>query len=155
MNIKLILFFLSISLLLSCSSNTALNSNDIDDKTERIETLKNQIKTHSEIEDTEFDLFNSSGFGRENLIPALGPTDIYYTYVVKILPGDITKWTKDYVEITGKIEDEKWMSKLVKKRNQNWAVKSHPKFYTEKNTAQTLLIVFESEGIIYYKIDMH
>jgi hypothetical protein len=137
-------------LCLSCANNDPLNSSDITDKEDRIEELSEQITPFSDIEDAEFNLFKTGGF--EHRGSDLGPTDIFYQFAVKVKPQDAIKWTKGLTETTADInKEEPWITHITKARNANWKTTSKPKFYTLKD-ADLLLIMYEKEGIIFYRI---
>ncbi|MCM0666077.1 hypothetical protein [Flavobacterium tyrosinilyticum] len=129
-----------------------MNSENIENKNERIEKLSPEIKVHSEILDAEFNLFNVNGFNN-NFFTVPGSSSRDYKFVIKIKNAHIPLWTKDLEKVKGNLETEKWMKSLGETRQNNWKTISEPIFYKRKNEPNGTIIVFEKEGIIYKHIN--
>jgi len=106
-------FFLSILICLgiqSCNSNdsnsTTLTSNDITDRSERINILKREVKVFSELKDAEFYLVNANGFSNQR-ITVPGASSLYYQFVIKIDTNDISKWTEGMTETSSYSVDKR------------------------------------------------
>ncbi|WP_291134391.1 hypothetical protein [Flavobacterium sp. UBA7663] len=130
-----------------------MNSSNIDNKNERIETLSKEVKLNSVIDDAEFDLFNVNGFsGDFSFLP--GASSSFYQFAIKVNPVEIKKWEDDLLEIKGEIDSEKWIADLVLPRKNNWKTLSKPRFYTRKGNEQSVkIIIFEKEGLIFKRIN--
>ena len=137
----------------SCSKNlnsTHLNSENYNDKKDRIEILKKEINQNSEILDAEFELFNVNGFSdTDKIIPGASSWD--YKIAIKIYPSDIFKWTNEFKKSDTFQNNINWTKKIVEKRKENWLTYSNPEFYY-RNNSKVEMIVFKEEGIIYKRI---
>ena len=149
-------FFLSILIWLgiqSCNSNdsnsTTLTSNDITDRSERINILKREVKVFSELKDAEFYLVNANGFSNQR-ITVPGASSLYYQFVIKIDTNDISKWTEGMTE-TSSYSVDNWMDKLLVSRKENWNIHSIPKAFTRIGDS-VIMFVYNEEGIIYKKL---
>ena len=149
--------FLSILICLgiqSCHSNnsssTTLTSNDIADRSERINILKREVKVFSELKDAEFYLVNANGFSNQR-ISVPGASSLNYQFVIKIDTNDISKWTEGMTELSKGDTNNSWMDKLLLSRKENWNVHSIPKVFTRIGDSVTMLI-YKDEGIIYKKL---
>jgi len=71
MNARIFLGILICLGIQSCNSNdsnsTNLTSNDITDRSERINILKREVKAFSELKDAEFYLVNANGFSNQRI----------------------------------------------------------------------------------------
>ena len=147
--------FLSILICLgiqSCNSNnsTTLTSNDIVDRSERINILKREVKVFSELKDAEFYLVNANGFSNQR-ISVPGASSLNYQFVIKIDTNDISKWTEGMSEVTNYSTNNYWMDKLPGSRKENWSVHSIPKTFTRIGDGVTMF-VYKGEGIIYKRL---
>lgn len=115
MKFRLLYFVIALTCF-SCANKTAINSQDINGRQERIEKLKPEIKTHSEILDAEFDLFNVNGFNGDFTFLA-GSSSSDYKFAVKVDPKDIAAWTNGLQETVGNLESEPWMASLTAYRS--------------------------------------
>jgi len=150
-------FFLSILICLSIqscnssdSNSTTLTSNDIADRSERINILKREVKVFSELKDAEFYLVNANGFSNQR-ISVPGASSLNYQFVIKIDTNDISKWTEGMTELSKGDTNNSWMDKLLLSRKENWNVHSIPKVFTRIGDSVTMLI-YKDEGIIYKKL---
>ena len=150
-NLKLLPNIFVLIFILSCTNKTKINSLDITDKGERIETLKKEIKINSGIENAEFDLFNVNGFS-DDFISLPGSSSCNYKFVVRVKPKDVSQWTKNLSVINGEVNSEQWMLKLIQKRKNEWITCSKPIFYSREGESGIKIIVYEKEGIIYKSI---
>jgi hypothetical protein len=150
-NFFYITFLLS---LFSCSQRDSkpgkLDSDDFDNKSKRIEALEYEIKSFSEIIDTEFELFNANGFnGQRMTIPGASSWD--YRFVIRIDPSDISKWTEGFVGTEIHTEDLEWLEEIVKNRKENWIRKSKPEYF-KRAEENVVMVVFRDEGIIFKRL---
>jgi len=140
--------------LFSCSQRDSkpgkLDSDEFENKTERIEALEKEIKSFSEIIDTEFELFNANGFhGQRMTVPGASSWD--YRFVIRIDKNNIFKWTEGFTSIEMPDGDQKWMDEIVKKRKENWIRKSIPEYF-QRVEENVFLIVYREEGILFKRI---
>ncbi|WP_299246716.1 hypothetical protein [uncultured Aquimarina sp.] len=134
----------------STSSSNKLDSDDYDSKEERVEILRNQIKSFSEFENAEFELFNVNGFSNSRTtLPGASSWD--YKFVIKIDPSDIKKWTEGMIQTIPEDHDDKWMKEIIEKRRMEWQTTSDPEKYT-RNGDNVVMIVYRSEGIIFKRV---
>ena len=150
-------FFLSILICLSIqscnssdSNSTTLTSNDIADRSERINILKREVKVFSELKDAEFYLINANGFSNQR-VSVPGASSLNYQVVIKIDTNDINKWAEGMTEIPGDSTNNYWMDKLPGSRKENWSVHSIPKVFTRIGDS-VIMFVYKDEGIIYKKL---
>ena len=148
------LFFLTVAIFLffGCgeTSNNKLDSDDYNSKEERIEKLKVEIKSFSDFQDAEFELFNVNGFHNDRTsIP--GASSLDYKFVVKIDSSNISKWTCKMKEVQLKDYNYSWTTEIVKNRKQNWRFKSKPQFF-KREGVNTIVIVYKNEGILFKRI---
>ena len=151
---KIILIIGLLIIGLSSCSDTAdsnnLDSDNYDKKDERVEVLKKEIKTFSEIENAEFELFNVNGFSNSRTtVPGASSWD--YKFVIKVNPSDIDKWTTGLIKIELDGSDKAWMDKIIEKRKNDWKTKTEPEFYTRKGDNVTLA-VYRTEVIIFKRV---
>jgi hypothetical protein len=138
----------------SCtSSNTSSNIIDSDNyeiKADRIEKLEMEIKSFSDFQDAEFELFNVNGFQNQRIsVPGASSCD--YKFVVKIDTIDIPKWTSGMKEVELSDYDNSWTKEIIKHRNQNWKTYSKPKYFV-RNGEEVIMLVFSNEGIIFKRV---
>ena len=137
----------------SCSDTSNLNKLDSDDyntKEERIEVLKKEIKSFSEFENAEFELFNVNGFSiSRTTVPGASSWD--YKFAIKVNPSNVDKWTDGLITTELDAYDDKWAKKIIQERENDWTTESEPEFYHRKEDS-VLMIVYKSEGIIFKHI---
>ena len=127
-----------------------MDSDDYENKEEKIRILTNQIKPFSQILDTEFELFNVNGFANQRLtVPGASSWD--YKLAIKLSEEDISKWIVDMEDTTIENYDYGCTIDIVKNRKQSWQVKSTPKFYTRGNS-NIITLVYKDEGVIFKRI---
>ena len=135
----------------SCKSNksdsTTLTSFDINDQTERIDILKREVKTFSELKDAEFYLINANGFSNQR-ITVPGASSLNYQFVIKIDTNDIPKWTEGMIEIPAYNINKDWLERIPSSRTENWKTYSVPKSYTRVGDS-VMMVVYKDEGIIF------
>ena len=150
--IKLI-FGLLIIALSSCSDTVDSNNLDSDKKKkkdERVEVLKKEIKSFSEIENAEFELFNVNGFSnRRTTVPGASSWD--YKFAIKVNPSDIDKWTIGLMKNELDGSNKEWMNKIIEMKKNDWKTKTEPEFYTRKGDNVTVA-VYRTEGIIFKRV---
>ena len=141
-----------LGLITSCSTNstTKLDSDDYENKKDRIDKLEMEIKAFSDFQDAEFELFNVNGF-HDQRIAVPGTSSWDYKFVIKVDTIDIPKWISGMkeVELTG--YDDSWTKEITKDRNQNWKTSSKPKYFV-RNEEDMTMIVFGNEGIIFKRV---
>ncbi|WP_299442412.1 hypothetical protein [uncultured Aquimarina sp.] len=134
----------------SPSQSNILDSDDYDSKEERVEILKNEIKSFSDFENAAFELFNVNGFSNSRtMLPGASSWD--YKFVVKINPSEIGAWTNGMIKTKTKYHDDEWMKKIIEDRKVEWQTTSDPEIYTRQGE-NVLMIVYRSEGIIFKRI---
>jgi|TARA_R100000789_G_C2886039_1_gene116009 hypothetical protein len=137
----------------SCTDSKNINQLDSDDfvtKTERIKALKTEIKSQSEFNDAEFELFNVNGFSKSReSVP--GASSLDYRFVIKVKNSDIEKWTEGMTKIDLPDENINWTKDIIEKRKNEWSTKSLPEFYNREKS-NVLLIVYRDAGIIYKRV---
>jgi hypothetical protein len=143
---------ITIGFLTCCSdSNTSkLDSDDYENKLERIEKLKMVIKPFSDFQDAEFELFNVNGFTNQ-LTSVPGASSWDYKFVVKTDTVNISKWILGMTEVGLTSYDDSWTKEITKSRKQNWRTLSKPRYFKRKGDDVTML-VFKNEGIIYKRV---
>jgi hypothetical protein len=149
---KYIYIIITIGFIASCSdSNTSrLDSDDYENKVERIEKLKMEIKPYSDFQDAEFELFNVNGF--HNLRTSVpGASSLDYKFVIKIDSMNISKWTTGMTEVELVDYDDSWTKEIIKGRKQNWRKLSKPQYF-KRNGENITMLVFKNEGIIYKRV---
>jgi hypothetical protein len=137
----------------SCSETydpNRLDSDTYNTKEERVEVLKKEIKSYSEFENAEFELFNANGF-LHSRITVPGASSWNYKFAIKVNPSDIDKWTHDMILTDSVDYDDSWMRKLVQKRTTVWRVDSEPEFYTRKGDG-IVIVFYRPEGILFKRI---
>jgi hypothetical protein len=145
---------LIISLSTSCNkkkqTGNRLDSSNIRTKAERIEILKNEIKSFSEINDAEFDLFNVNGFhDADVMVPGASSWD--YKFAIKVDTADISKWRVGMKKIQPAEFDDRWMRELVEKRSEDWQTTSDPVYYERPND-DVIMIEYYKDGIIFKRV---
>lgn len=136
------LVFLTI-LIFSCRENisTDVYSYRIDDKIEKIETLKKYIKKESGIIDAEYHiLYQDLGTG---IIPS--PSDYNIKLALKIQPDSLNSWTNSLIPSSKKISIDLW-DELKLDRN-FWKLESEPELYLSSSESVVKLL-FRKENII-------
>ncbi len=142
-------------LLISCSANQSdaskLKSKNFENKSERIEALKKEIKVFSEIRDAEFDLFNVNGFSNSRAsLPGASAWD--YKFAVKIDTADIKKWTEGMFELPTKDTTSAWLNEILGERKNNWIRTSIPKHFIRRGGVDVSIMVYEKEGILFKRV---
>ncbi len=151
---KYFYIILTILFFVSCneSNSSKLDSDDYEDQAERIERLKIEIISFSDIKDAEFELFNVNGFhGQRTSLSGPGASSWDYKFVVKIDTVDISKWTAGMKEVKLKDYDDNWTKEITESRKENWQTISTP-LYFERNGENVMSIVYKNEGIIYKRV---
>jgi hypothetical protein len=149
---KYFYIILTIGFLTSCSdSNTSkLDSDDYENKMERIEKLKMEIKPFSDFQDAEFELFNVNGFQNQRTsVPGASSWD--YKFVIKVDTVNISKWTTGMTEVDLTEYNDSWTKEIIKDRKQNWQTFSNPQYF-KRNGENVTMLVFKNEGIIYKRV---
>lgn len=131
----------------SNSTSTYLDSNDFENKADRIEKLEMEIICFSDILDAEFDLFNVNGFHNQRNL-GTGASSWDYKFAIKVDTINIPKWTLGMTEVELTNEDENWTKEITKQRKQNWETHSKPQYYIRIGEEVTM-IVYKKEGIIF------
>ncbi len=132
------------------SNSTTLDSDDYDTKKERVEVLKKEIKSFSDFENAEFELFNVNGFSNSRAtVPGASSWD--YKYAIKVKPSDVDKWTAGLLKIETDSSNDNWAKKIVQERKNDWKTETEPEFYSREE-ANVIIIVFRSDGIIFKRV---
>lgn len=127
-----------------------MDSDDYDTKEERVEAMKKEIKSFSDFENAEFELFNVNGFSNSRIaLPGASSWD--YKFVIKINPLEIDKWTKGMTQFKPDEYNTQWMSEIIQKRKSEWVTVTQPEFYNREGNIVTM-IVYRSEGIIFKRV---
>ena len=150
MYLKKLLLFLFVSLVYSCSNVNILDSDDLHNSKDRIDTLKKYITAKSDIKDADFKLFNVNGFGSEQRISVPGSSSWDYKFVVKVQKEKVDNWTSGMVKTKSK-SDLEWMEDVIENRKTVWVSNSKPEYYTRKGEDVTL-ILYREEGIVFKRI---
>ncbi len=131
-------------------NSSHLDSNDYDSKKERVEILKKEIKSKSNFENAEFELFNVNGFsnGRAT-VPGASSWD--YKFVIKVKSSDTDKWTEGMIKVEPTDYEIDWTEKIIEKRKNEWTANSQPEFYTRKE-GEVMLVLYRTEGIIFKRV---
>ncbi|WP_425222663.1 hypothetical protein [Psychroserpens sp.] len=140
--------------LVSCSNfnnSNYLDSDTFKTKKERVACLKNEIKSKSEFDNAEFELFNVNGFSNSRITTIPGTSSWDYKFVIRVNPSDIDKWTQEMLEIEPKNYNLNWTTEIIEKRAIDWITNSLPEFYT-RTEDNVLIIIFRTEGIIYKRM---
>lgn len=142
---------IAIFLFVACSeTSNKLDSDDCNSKEERIEKLKVEIKSYSDFQDAEFELFNVNGFHNDRSgIPGASSSD--YKFVIKIDSSDFSKWTAEMTEVQLTGYNNSWTHEIIKNRKQNWRIKSKPQYF-KREGVNTIVIAFKNEGILFKRI---
>ncbi len=150
---KYFYIIITIGFITSCSdSNTSKldSGDDYENKVERIEKLKMEIKPFSDFKDAEFELFNVNGFHNQRTsVP--GTSSLDYKFVIKIDTENIAKWTTGMTEVELTDYDDSWTKEITKGRKQNWRTLSKPQYF-KRNGENVTMLVFKNEGIIYKRV---
>ena len=113
----------------------------IDDKTEKIETLKKYLTKDSGLIDTEYHIwFQDNGTGR---VP--GPSDYNIKLALKIEPDSLDSWINYLEPSSKKISIDLW-EELKLDRN-FWQLESEPELYHSSLSTEVKLL-FRKENII-------
>lgn len=150
--IKYLYIIIAIGFLTSCrdSNSSKLDSDDYENKLERIEKLKMEIKPFSDFQDTEFELFNVNGFHNQRTsFP--GASSLDYKFVIKMDTVNISKWTTGMTEVELTDYDDSWTKDIIKGRKQNWQTFSKPQYF-KRNGEDVTVLVFKNEGIIFKRV---
>jgi hypothetical protein len=134
----------------SGSYSTKIDSDNFRNKADRIESLKAEIKSFSDFEDAEFELFNVNGFQNTSTwLPGASSWD--YKFVIKVDTVNIIKWTDGMQAVNIPDYDDRWTKELVKNREQSWKTYSVPQYFVREGENVTML-VYKSEGIIFKRV---
>jgi hypothetical protein len=116
-------------------------SYQIDDKTEKIKTLKKYLTKESGLIDAEYHIwFQDNGTGR---VP--GPSDYTIKLALKIEPDSLDSWINYLEPSSKKISIDLW-DELKLDRN-FWQLKSEPELYHSSLSTEVKLL-FRKENII-------
>ncbi|CAN5369882.1 hypothetical protein BH11BAC5_BH11BAC5_14540 [soil metagenome] len=148
-------FFIFLTLLIvSCngrkSTSTMLDSDDFENKNERLEKLSGEIKLYSKITDAEFELFNVNGFSNQReTVP--GASSLDYKFAIKIDSSYISKWTTGMIDTVFEKYEYSWASEIIKNRKENWQLHSAPRCFIRKGD-NVIVLVYKKEGVIFKKV---
>jgi hypothetical protein len=117
---------------------TDTRSSDFSDDQAKMAFLKKYLKMYSEIEATEFHVRYQDNSG---LVP--GPSNWDMQVVMKIPRDKLGPWTTGLKKTDQ--ADLSWGYDLLPK-DERWAIRSKPTIYCR---GQTVVAVFESEGIVF------
>lgn len=135
---------LVIVLIFGCQSehkSADVYSYQIDDKTEKIETLKKYLTKESGLVDAEYHIwFQDNGTGR---VP--GPSDYKIKLALKIEPDSLDSWINYLEPSSKKISIDLW-DELKLDRN-FWKLESEPELYHSSLSTEVKLL-FRKENII-------
>ncbi len=124
------------------SANTA--SSQFASDAEKVAFLQRYLKPRSPIEATEFHIVFHDNSG--GLVP--GPSDWTILAAIKIDPADIPRWTANRQPADAATMDPtRW--KGILPSDGRWALQSSPRAY--RSGADTVLLVYEREGIILFR----
>ncbi len=143
------LFICCIAFLISCKTPIEMTSIEVDKATERVENLVKEINSFSEIQDTEYDLFNVNGFSKSRTLVA-GGSSFRYDFVIKVDTSELHKWTDDMIITAADEYSIKRFEELVSIRKENWNVNSKPTYY--KRGDMVNMMVYKEEGIVFKSI---
>lgn len=133
-----------IVLIFGCQSENKsadVYSYQIDDKTEKIETLKKYLTKESGLVDAEYHIwFQDNGTGR---VP--GPSDYKIKLALKIEPDSLDSWINYLEPSSKKISIDLW-DELKLDRN-FWKLESEPELYHSSLSTEVKLL-FRKENII-------
>lgn len=130
------------------NKSTNLYSYQIDDKTEKIETLKKYLTKESGLIEAEYHIwFQDNGAGRG----VTGPSDYKIKLALKVEPDSLDSWIKALKPSSEKISINLW-DELKLDRN-FWKLESEPELYhssftTEVKFATEVKLLFRKENII-------
>jgi len=142
---------LGLSSCFESNNSNLLDSDQFDTKEERIEQLKNEIKSKSDFDNAEFELFNVNGFSNSRSASIPGASSWDYKCAIKVKSSDIDKWTEGMIKTEPTDYDISWTKEIVEKRVSEWITNSQPEFYT-RDESKVMMIVFRTEGIIYKRM---
>lgn len=139
-------------ILISCNSTprtTRLVSDNFSSKASRVAALQKEIKSFSEFEDAEFDLFNVNGFSEQGTsLP--GASSWNYKFVVRVAPTHVDKWTEGLIPAQPN-NQHLWTQKIIQHRKDAWKTDSQPEYYIRKGH-DVMVIVYRPEGIIFKSV---
>ncbi|CAZ97466.1 MULTISPECIES: hypothetical protein [Zobellia] len=116
-------------------------SYQIDDKTEKIETLKKYLTKESGLIEAEYHIwFQDNGTGR---IP--GPSDYNIKLALKVEPDSLDSWTNYLDRSSKKISIDLWDELQLDKNF--WKLESEPELYHSSLSTEVKLL-FRKENII-------
>jgi hypothetical protein len=134
--------------LVSCSKpslTTNTYSSQLNSDRQKIEFLGKYFKLLSPIEATEFHIvYHDNDFA---------PSDLDIEAAMKVSPSDVKVWTEG-MQLQHQPLDIAWGYALIAKDKQKWSIKSKPKFY-RRSSGDGVVVVFESEGIIFKSYRAH
>ncbi len=123
------------------NKSTDIYSYQIDDKVEKIETLKKYLTRGSGLIDVEYHIwFQDNGTGR---VP--GPSDYNIKFALKIEPDSLDSWINYLEPSTKKISIDLW-DELKLDRNL-WQLESAPELYHSSSFTEVKLL-FRKENTI-------
>lgn len=135
----------------SCSeSSTTLNSQDYDDRTERVDVLKKEIVSASDFADAEFSLFNVNGFSDGNtFLP--GASSWNYEFAVKVDTSDLDLWIEGMTLVDSSSYNLSWTLDVTGKRTAAWSTTGKPEIY-RRGGEDVVVIVYRVDGIVFKEI---
>jgi hypothetical protein len=139
----------------SCAETTRLDSDDFSTFEERVEILKQEIGSVSEVKDAEFELFNINGFNSSSRLSVPGGSSWDYKFVIKIDTADVSKWKEGMTKFDPAHYDATWTNEIVKDRKENWLTLSRPTYYVRQGLPEgwsTTIVEFYSEGIVFKRV---
>jgi hypothetical protein len=123
---------------------TDTRSSELPNEQAKIEFLKKYLKLHSEIDATEFHIRYQDNSG---IVP--GPSDWDIEVVMKVPKDKLGLWTTGLQKADQ--ADLSWGFDLLPK-DERWAIHSKPAIYRQ---GQTVVALFEPEGIVFKRVEKH
>jgi len=121
--------------------STDVYSYQIEDETEKSETLKKYLKKESGLIDAEYHIwFQDNETGR---VP--GPSDYNIKLALKVEPDSINSWIENLEPSSQKISIDLWEE--LKLDQELWKLESKPELYLSSLTTEVKLL-FRKENII-------
>ncbi len=149
-NFTLTILIIGLSSCSDTSNSNKLESDDYDTKEKRVEILKKEIKSFSNFENAEFELFNVNGFSNSRTtLPGASSWD--YKFVIKVESSKVDKWTHGMIKTKPDNYDDGWMTEIIKERKSEWKTGSEPEFYIRKGD-NVIMVVYQDEGIIFKRV---
>lgn len=96
-------------------------------------------------------MFNVNGFSKKRPTSIPGASSWDFKFAIRVTPSNVDKWTEGMQKIDFTDYNLNWTEKIIEARAKDWKTTSTPEFYTNKS-ANTMLIVYRTEGIIYKRV---